>query len=155
MTDRLCVHDECFSFQQWLHLRYQASENSKKLWFLFIFLIFQRAEVWNSYTIQELCKSNIPVLDVYDMALSTPIRPKDHVHFPDKAFYLKWINFRVDKISRIEDLKFSRGLNFANQPVFHLIYFIFLGVLAKITILKISRGQNFAKIAKIRENREN
>ena len=69
--------------------------------------------------------------------------------------YLKWINFRVDKISRIEDRKFSRGFNFANQPVFHLISFIFLGVLAKIAILKISRGQNFAKMAKIRENREN
>ena len=69
--------------------------------------------------------------------------------------YLKWINFRVDKISRIEDQKFSRGLNFANQPIFHLISFIFLGVLAKIAILKISRGQNLAKMAKIRENREN
>ena len=70
--------------------------------------------------------------------------------------YLKWINFRVDKVSRIEDPKFSRGLYFANQPVFDLISFIFLGVLAKISILKISRGQNFAKIAtKVRENRQN
>ena len=71
-------------------------------------------------------------------------------------WYLKWNNFRMDKISRIEDLKFSRGLTFANQPVFSpIISFIFLGVLAKIAILKISRGQNFAKMAKIRENREN
>ena len=69
--------------------------------------------------------------------------------------YLKWINFRVEKISRIEDRKFSRGLNFANQPVFRLISFILLGVLAKFAISKISRGQNFAKMAKIRENREN
>ena len=65
---------------------------------------------------------------------------------PIQNFYFNWINFRVDKISRIVDRKFSRGLNFANQPVFHLIYFVFLGVLAKIAILKISRGQNFAKI---------
>ena len=71
------------------------------------------------------------------------------------AIYLKWINFHVDKISWIEDLKFSRGLKFANQPVFHLISFIFLRVYAKIAILKISRGQNFAKMAKIRKNREN
>ena len=63
--------------------------------------------------------------------------------------YLKWINFRVDKISRIEDRKFSRGFNFANQPVFHLISFIFLGVLAKIAILK-----NFAW-TKFRENGQN
>ena len=63
--------------------------------------------------------------------------------------YLKWINFRVDKISRIEDQKFSRGFNFTNQPVFQLISFILLKVLAKIAILKISHGQNFAKIAKI------
>ena len=63
----------------------------------------------------------------------------------------KWINFRVDKISQIEDLKFWRRLNFANQPVFHLISFIFLEVLAKIATLKISRGQNFAKMAKICE----
>ena len=42
--------------------------------------------------------------------------------------YLKWINFRVDKISRIEILDFSRGQNFANRGV-----------------PKISRGQNFAK----------
>ena len=49
----------------------------------------------------------------------------------------------------------SRGFNFANQPVFHIISFIFLGVLAKIAILKISRGQNFAKMANIRENHEN
>ena len=69
--------------------------------------------------------------------------------------YLKWINFRVQKISQIEDLKFSCGLNFANQPVFHRISFIFLGVLAKIRILKILRGQNFPKMAKIRKNREN
>ena len=32
--------------------------------------------------------------------------------------YLEWINFRVDKILRVEDRKFSRGLNIANQPVF-------------------------------------
>ena len=61
----------------------------------------------------------------------------------------------VDKISWIEDRKFSRGLNFANQPVFHLISFIFLGVLANSAISKISSGQNFVKMAKIRENREN
>ena len=42
--------------------------------------------------------------------------------------YLKWINFRVDKISRIDILDFSRGQNFANRGV-----------------PKISRGQNFAK----------
>ena len=77
-----------------------------------------------------------------------------YTYYPGST-YLKWINFRVDKISRIEDLKFSRGLNLANQPVIHLISFIFLEVLAKISILKISRGQNFAKLAKIRENREN
>ena len=80
---------------------------------------------------------------------------KTLTHISNMKRYLKWINFRVDKISRIENLKFSRGLNFANQPVFHLISFIFLGVLAKIAISKISRGQNFAKMAKIRENREN
>ena len=70
---------------------------------------------------------------------------------------LKWINFRVYKISWIEDLKFSRGLNFVNQPVFHLMSFIFLGVLAKIAILKISRawtkfreiGQNTRKSRKL------
>ena len=58
-------------------------------------------------------------------------------------------NFCVDKISRIEDLKFSCRFNFANQPIFHLIPFIFLGVLAKIEILKISRGQNFTKMASL------
>ena len=46
----------------------------------------------------------------------------------DFSKYLKWINFRVNLISRIEILKFSRGQNFANRRV-----------------LKISRGQNFAK----------
>ena len=34
-----------------------------------------------------MCEHNIPVLDVYDMALSTPIKPKDHVHYPDKVFH--------------------------------------------------------------------
>ena len=77
----------------------------------------------------------------------------NRLNFP--KMYLKWINFRVDKISRIEGRKFSRGFNLANQPVFHLISFILLRVLAKIAILKISRGQNFAKMAKLRENREN
>ena len=61
-----------------------------------------------------------------------------------------WTKFR-ESIER----KFLRGLNFANQPVFPPISFIFLGVLTKIAILKISRGQNFAKMAKIRENPEN
>ena len=60
---------------------------------------------------------------------------------------VKWINFRVDNISQIKDRKFSRGLNFANQPIFHLISLIFLEILAKIEILKISRKwPKFAKI---------
>ncbi|XP_066932046.1 uncharacterized protein [Clytia hemisphaerica] len=62
-------------------------ENIKQTYTSMRFRTKYRAEVWNSYTIRELCKANIPVLDVYDMALSTPIKPKDHVHFPDKAFY--------------------------------------------------------------------
>ena len=70
-------------------------------------------------------------------------------YYGNSCYLNKWINFRVDKISRIEDIKFSRGLNFANQSVFHLISFIFQGVLAKIAISKISCGQNFAKMAKI------
>ena len=75
-----------------------------------------------------------------------------HIFYCIVTVYLKWINFRVDKISRIEDLKFSRGQNFANQPVFHLISFIFLSLWQN---LQFSRGQNFAKMAKIRDNREN
>ena len=61
----------------------------------------------------------------------------------------------MNKISRIEDRKFSRGFDFANQSVFHLISFILLRALAKIAILKVSRGQNFAKMAKLSENLEN
>ena len=45
--------------------------------------------------------------------------------------------------------KVSRGLNFANWPLFCLIFFILLGVFKKIMILNISLGLNFAKIAKM------
>ena len=52
------------------------------------------------------------------------------------------------------DFEFSRGQNFVNQPLFCLIRLIFEIFFKKISILNISRGQNLAKLAKIRENRE-
>ena len=55
----------------------------------------------------------------------------------------------MDKISRIEDLKFSCGLNFTNQSAFHLISFIMLGVFGKNCNFK-----NFAW-TKFRENGQN
>ena len=54
-----------------------------------------------------------------------------------KGTYLKWINFDVDKISRIS------------------LFFIYLGVLEKNCSFKNFAWTNFTKTAKIRENREN
>ena len=68
---------------------------------------------------------------------------------------LSGLIFAWTKFCELKIEKFSRGQIFVNQPVFNLISFISLGVLAKIATLKILRGQNFTKMAKIRENREN
>uniref|UniRef100_A0A7M5WVE2 Uncharacterized protein n=2 Tax=Clytia hemisphaerica TaxID=252671 RepID=A0A7M5WVE2_9CNID len=46
----------------------------------------QRIEVWNSYTIEECCKAGIDVLDVYEMALSSPKKTLDGVHYPNTVF---------------------------------------------------------------------
>lgn len=42
--------------------------------------------LWNAYTISEACKVNLPVLDVYNMALSNQDGGIDLVHYQDYVF---------------------------------------------------------------------
>jgi len=51
-----------------------------------VFITKQRVEAWNTFTKQEACKAGIPVLDVYDMALSYPPGSDDLVHYKNDAF---------------------------------------------------------------------
>ena len=50
------------------------------------FSFLQRVQIWNSYVILEASKTNLPILDVYNMAQAHPYKPIDAMHYDDKVF---------------------------------------------------------------------